>query len=110
MRKAQHIENLYNCGNREINGFSDGSERTFTSELIDYMSNQTACHAVVSWDKGVLFGKAFSAMRTAIASASVIEDNCLPKSGNILDKLFMKYAYRSGDRYELLQAFRCQSW
>ena len=87
MRKAQHIENPYNRGNREINGFSNRSERTFTSELINYMSNQAACHAVVSWDKGVLFGEAFAAMGTAIASASVIEDNCLPESGNILDKL-----------------------
>ncbi len=35
-------------------------------------------HAVVSRDKGMLFGETFAAMRTAIASASVIEDNCLP--------------------------------
>ena len=35
----------------------------------------------------MLFGEAFAAMRTAIASASVIEDNSLPESGNILDKL-----------------------
>jgi len=88
MRKAQHIENPYNCGNGQINGFSNGSERTLTSELIDYMSNQAACHAVISWDKGMLFGEAFAAMRTAVASASVIEDNGLPESGNILDKLF----------------------
>ena len=87
-REAQYIENPYNCGNRQINGFSDGSERTFTSELIDYMSNQAACHAVVSWDKGMLLGEAFAAMGTAVSSASVIEDNRLPESGNILDKLF----------------------
>ena len=31
MRKAQHIENPYNRGNREINGFGNRSERTFTS-------------------------------------------------------------------------------
>ena len=31
MRKAQHIENPYSRGNREINGFSNRSERTFTS-------------------------------------------------------------------------------
>ena len=31
MRKAQHIENPYNGGNREINGFGNRSERTFTS-------------------------------------------------------------------------------
>ena len=30
-REAQYIENTYNRGNRQINGFSDGSERTFTS-------------------------------------------------------------------------------
>ena len=30
-REAQYIENPYNCGNRQINGFSDRSERTFTS-------------------------------------------------------------------------------
>ena len=35
----------------------------------------------------MLFGETFAAMGTAIASASIIEDNCLPKSGNILDKL-----------------------
>ena len=87
-REAQYIENQYNCGNRQINGFSDGSERTFTSELINYMSNQAACHAVVSRDKGMLLGEAFAAMGTAVSSASVIEDNRLPESGNILDKLF----------------------
>ena len=85
-REAQYIENPYNRGNREINGFGNRSERTLTSELINYMSNQAACHAVVSRDKGMLLGEAFAAMGTAISSASVIEDNCLPKSGNILDK------------------------
>ena len=88
MRKAQHIENPYNRGNREINGFSNRSERTLTSELIDYMSNQAACHAVVSRDKGMLFGEAFAAMGTAVSSAPVIEDNGLTESGNILNKLF----------------------
>ena len=38
--------------------------------------------------KGVLLGEAFAAMGTAVSSASVIEDNRLPESGNILDKLF----------------------
>ena len=87
MRKAQHIENPYNGGNREINGFGNRSERTLTSELINYMSNQAACHAVVSRDKGMLFGEAFAAMGTAVSSAPVIEDNGLTESGNILDKL-----------------------
>lgn len=42
---------------------------------------------MVSRDKGVLFGEAFAAMGTAVSSAPVIEDNRLPESGNILDKL-----------------------
>ena len=88
MRKAQHIENPYNGGNREINGFGNRSERTLTSELINYMSNQAACHAVVSRDKGKLLGEAFAAMGTAVSSAPVIEDNGLTESGNILNKLF----------------------
>ena len=37
------------------------------------MSNQAACHAVVSRDKGMLFGEAFAAMGTAVSSAPVIE-------------------------------------
>lgn len=88
MRKAQYIENPYNRGNGQINGFSDRSERTFTSELIDYMSNQAACHAMVSRDKGMLLGETFAAMGAAVSSAPVIEDNRLPESRNILDKLF----------------------
>ena len=116
MRKAQHIENPYNRGNREINGFSNRSERTLTSELIDYMSNQAACHAVVSRDKGMLFGEAFAAMGTAVSSALVIGDNGLTESGNIPDKLpavimdIWRCEYHSRDRYELIQAFQCQSW
>ena len=89
MRKAQHIENPYNGGNREINGFGNRSERTLTSELINYMSNQAACHAVVSRDKGMLFGEAFAAMGTAVSSAPVIEDNGLTESGNIPDAVIM---------------------
>ena len=92
MRKAQHIENPYNRGNREINGFSNRSERTLTSELIDYMSNQAACHAVVSRDKGMLFGEAFAAMGTAVSSAPVIEDNGLtvPSQEKWTQKSFKK--------------------
>ena len=75
MSEVQYIENPYNFGNRKINGFSNRSEKTLTSELIDYISNQAACHAVVSWNEGRLFREAFSAMGTAVPSAPVVEMN-----------------------------------
>ena len=57
------------------------------------MSNQAACHAVITRDKRMMFGKTFTAVRTAIASASVVENNRQTESRKVSDKLMTVVVY-----------------
>ena len=57
------------------------------------MSNQAACHAVITRNKRVMFGKTFTAVRTAVSSAPVIENNRQSKRRNVSDKLMTVVVY-----------------